>query len=297
MRNPAPLKNGDRIEIVSPAGKIDPSLIDAAAKIIAAGGYRAIISPNAKGSFHTYSGSDEERLADLQHALDNPEVKAVCCARGGYGTMRIVDTINFVAAVEQKKWLIGFSDITALHVAAFNHGLASLHSIMAKDLISGSSEAVNHFFAWLRGDNSGLQAPSHPLNRKGTATGTLLGGNLSILYALRGTAYDLDWNGAILFVEDVGEHLYHLDRIMQNLRLGGKLKNLAGLLVGQFTDMQDTEFGKSAYDIIAEAVSDYRYPVAFDMPFGHVPYSRSLLHGANASLECGVAGSVVYCDL
>ncbi|MEA3448489.1 MAG: LD-carboxypeptidase [Bacteroidota bacterium] len=297
MNYPAPLIKGDRIEIVSPAGKIAPSLIDAAGKRITAGGYRVSISPHAKGSFHTYSGTDEDRLADLQHALDNPEVKAVCCARGGYGSMRIVDTINFDAAVEQQKWLIGYSDITALHVAAFNHGLASLHGIMAKDLVSGSSEAVNHFFASLRGDNPDLQAPSHPLNRMGKATGVLLGGNLSMLYALRGTAYDIDWNGAILFIEDIGEHLYHLDRIMQNLRLGGKLKNLAGLLVGQFTDMQDTEFGKSAYDIIAEAVSDYRYPVAFDMPFGHVAYSRSLLHGANAGLECRDTGCVVDCKL
>ncbi|MFO7789520.1 MAG: LD-carboxypeptidase [Bacteroidales bacterium] len=297
MNYPAPLKKGDRIEIVSPAGKISPTLIDAAAKKLIAKGYNAQVSPHAKGSFHKYSGTDADRLADLQHALDNPAVKAICCARGGYGTMRIVDTINFDAAVEQKKWLIGFSDITALHVAAFNHGLASLHGIMAKDLVSGSSEAVNHFFAWLRGDNPGMQTKPHPLNRMGKATGILLGGNLSMLYALRGTAYDLDWNGAMLFIEDIGENLYHLDRIMQNLRLGGKLKNLAGLLVGQFTDMQDTEFGKSAYDIIVEAVSDYRYPVAFDMPFGHVPFSRSLLHGKKAGLDCGDAGSIVDCNL
>jgi muramoyltetrapeptide carboxypeptidase len=285
MIHPIPLQKGDRIDIVSPAGKIDPSLIDAAAKRIIAEGYKAGISVHAKGSFYKYSGTDEQRLIDLQQALDAPEIKAILCARGGYGSIRIVDKINFDAAVEQKKWLIGFSDVTVLHIAAYQHGLASLHGLMAKYMVQGTSEGVQHVFDTLSGKHSSVNIKRHPLNRQGTAKGTLLGGNLSMLYALRGTAYDLDWNGAILFIEDIGENLYHLDRIMQNLRLGGKLKNLAGLLVGQF--------GNSAYEINAEAVSGYHYPVAFDMPFGHVPFSRSLLHGKNARIECCDTGSVV----
>lgn len=293
MIYPVLLKKGDRIEIVSPAGKLSPELIDAAAKKLIAKGYNAQVSPHAKGFYHKYAGTDDERLDDLQHALDNPEVKAVLCARGGYGTMRIVDKINFDAAVEQKKWLIGFSDITALHIAAYKHGLASLHGLMAKYIVQGTGEAVHHFFDTLPGKQPIIKTNNHSLNKYGISNGTLLGGNLSMLYALRGTAYDLDWKGSMLFIEDIGENLYHLDRIMQNLRLGGKLKNLAGLLVGQFTGMQDVEFGKSAYEIIAEAVSGYNYPVAYDMPFGHVSFSRSLLHGKNARLECKETGSVV----
>ncbi len=285
MIEPKPLNKGNLIEIVSPAGKIAPSLIDAAAKRIIAEGYNVKISPHAKDNFYKYSGTDEQRLADLQHALDNPEVNAVLCSRGGYGSMRIVDKINWKNALSQQKSLIGFSDITALHAAAYKNGLISMHGLMAKYIVQGSGEAVQHFFDSLRGKPPAIKSYNHPLNKHGHANGALLGGNLSMLYALRGTPYDLDWNGAILFVEDVEENLYHLDRIMQNLRLGGKLKNLAGLLVGQFTDMQDKAFGKSAYDIISEAVKPYDFPVAFDVPIGHVDFSLNFLHGAPVTID------------
>ncbi|MFW6302205.1 MAG: S66 peptidase family protein [Bacteroidales bacterium] len=294
MNHPKPLKKGDRIEIVSPAGRLDPVLISAARKRLVAAGFVVSIAPHAAGRFYKYAATDAQRLEDLQTSLDNPEVKAVLCARGGYGTMRIVDQISFEKAAEQQKWLIGFSDITALHAAAYKQGMMSLHGIMAKDIVHGSDEAVKQFLAVLGGTNDPLTINSHPMNRNGKAEGPLIGGNLSMLYALRGTPYDTDWKGAVLFVEDLGENLYHLDRIMQNLRLGGKLQKLAGLIVGQFTGMEDPEFGKPTYEIIEEAVASFDYPVMYNFPIGHVSYSRSLLHGHSARLEAGDKNCILH---
>ncbi|MFO7879645.1 MAG: S66 peptidase family protein [Bacteroidota bacterium] len=287
MNHPKTLQKGDRIEIVSPAGRLDPVLLSAARKRLVAAGFVVSISPHAAGRFYKYAGSDAQRLHDLQSSLDNPEVNAVLCARGGYGMMRIVDQISFEKAAEQQKWLVGFSDITALHAAAYKHGMMSLHGIMAKDIVHGSDEAVTQFLSVLQGTNDPISLPSHPMNRKGKGEGPLIGGNMSMLYALRGTPYDINWQGAVLFVEDLGENLYHLDRIMQNFRLAGKLDELSGLIVGQFSDMGDTEFGKTAYEIIEEAVTPFNYPVIYNFPVGHVPYSRSLLHGHSVIMEAG----------
>ncbi|HKK67235.1 MAG TPA: LD-carboxypeptidase [Bacteroidales bacterium] len=293
MNHPKPLKKGDRIEIVSPAGRLDPALISAARKRLVAAGFVVSTAPHAAGRFYKYAGSDAQRLGDLQTALDNPEVKAVLCARGGYGSMRFVDQISFEKAAEQQKWLIGFSDITALHAAAFKQGLISLHGLMAKDIVHGSDEAVRQFLAVLQGTNNPISQPAHPMNRQGRGEGPLIGGNMSMLYALRGTPFDIDWKGAVLFVEDLGENLYHLDRIMQNFRLSGKLNELAGFIVGQFNDMGDAEFGKTAYEIIEEAVTPFDYPVIYNFPVGHVSYSRSLTHGHHVRLEAGASDCIL----
>jgi muramoyltetrapeptide carboxypeptidase len=293
MIKPNPLKKGDLIEIISPSGKISPDLIDAAVKRLIAEGYKVNIAPHAKGRYNKFSGTDDQRHEDLQNALNNPEIKAVLCARGGYGSMRIMDNLDFTPAVKQRKWLIGFSDITALHTAAYLRGMISLHGIMVKNIVTGSDESVNQFFSILRGETTTIRTNPHTLNHQGNASGTLLGGNLSMLFALRCTKYDLNWNNALLFLEDIEENLYHLDRIMQNLKLGGKFENISALLVGQFTNMLDKEFGKSAYDIIHEAVLDYDFPVVFDVPLGHVDFSLNFLHGAEGEVEVTKKGAFI----
>jgi muramoyltetrapeptide carboxypeptidase len=279
------LKQGDLICIVSPAGKIDGLLIDEAAQFLSQEGFHVEIAPHAKSTYHKFSGTDAQRLDDLQSAINNPKVKAILCARGGYGSMRILDKIEWKAFDKSSKFLIGFSDITAIHQSLYLKGIASVHGIMAKDIARGEMAVKQNLLDLLKGKTQGISIPTHPYNRKASVVAPLIGGNLSILYALRGTAYDVNWDAKILFIEDIAEDLYHLDRIMQNFRLGGKLTNLAGLVVGQFTDMTDVEFGKQAYDIIHEYVSDFNYPLCYNAPIGHVDNTISILHGADYMLD------------
>lgn len=236
-----------------------------------------------------FAGSDAQRAADLQWALDHPEVKAVIFARGGYGTARIIDRIDWTGFINQPKWLCGFSDLTVLHSHVSKHwNIETLHSTMPIFFKDGNAHVgANSLQKALFGESNGLSWERHAMNRKGEATGRLIGGNASVLYSIASTPSAADWSGTILFLEDLTEYLYHLDRIMMQFKRAGQLERLAGLVVGQFTDMEDgsPSFGKTAQEIIWDAVKEYGYPVAFDAPIGHVEQNFAVFHGRESKLN------------
>ncbi|MFA6883869.1 MAG: LD-carboxypeptidase [Paludibacteraceae bacterium] len=297
MYRPSFLKVGDKVAIVSPSGAVDPDFIDGAAALLRAWGFCPVLGFYAKSRRGRFSGSDEERLSDLQWAMDDPSVRAILCGRGGYGAVRIVDGLDFTAFSESPKWLVGFSDITVLHWALFSQGFQSVHAVMAKAMaqIDANREPVEALRAILQGNLPELTGlPAHPLNRMGNANGTLFGGNLSVLYGLRGTRLDVSRQGDILFIEDLSERPYHIDRMMQNLRIGGVLESLSGLLVGRFSDIEeDPLFGQTVEEMIASAVDDYDYPVAFNFPVGHVALNMPVIHGAEINLSVTEQGGAV----
>ncbi|MFT3737453.1 MAG: LD-carboxypeptidase [Breznakibacter sp.] len=286
---PSSINKGSTIGLVSPAGKIDPGLADKLVRLLESKGYRCRFSPNALGAYHQFSATDGQRLSDLQQLLDDEEVDAILCLRGGYGAIRLLGELDLNNVQKKPKWLVGFSDITVLHALLQGHGgMVSLHGPMAKHIVEAENNRadIGAFWQFLEGDWPEYVFPTHSMNRLGNATGRLVGGNLSLLYALRGTPYDIVSEGDVLFVEDLNEYLYHLDRMMRNLKLGGILARLSALVVGQFTDMKDnaTPFGASAYEIVYDAVKEYGYPVIFGFPAGHSEPNYPLPLGANVSI-------------
>jgi len=238
-----------------------------------------------------YAGTDSRRIADFQKAINDPETKVILCARGGYGAIRIIEALDFTPLLKNPKWIVGFSDITVIHTVLNKLGIASIHGAMPGFFLENKkiTRSFSSLMELLLTGKSAIETPSHALNRAGTCSGELVGGNLSLLYSLQGTPWQLDTKGKILLLEDVNEYLYNLDRMMQSLRLAGTLKQLAGLVVGGFTELMDNEspFGKSYYEIILDAVRDYHYPVCFDIPVGHIPRNLALLLGSNYQLEVG----------
>lgn len=293
MIKPKYLKKGDKIAIVSPAGAVDPELIDGACARLHKWGFVPQVGFTAKGKSGRFSAPDEDRLADLQQAMDDPSVSAILCARGGYGCMRIVDRLDFSAFGKSPKWLIGFSDVTALHAAFNQHGFSSVHGVMAR-AISSNNESAVALRDVLKGKKNDIvvQTPS-PFNREGEVVAPVFGGNLSLLYALRGTPYDVDMSGKILFIEDLSERLYHIDRMINNLRLGGVLKNLAGLMVGCFSDIPEDPSLVSAEKVIRDAVGEYVYPVLFGVPVGHEGPNYPIVEGAEYRLSVSSNGGTL----
>jgi muramoyltetrapeptide carboxypeptidase len=283
---PPKLKKNDLVAIVSPSGRINSDLIDNAKSKLEQRGYRVIVFKNAKGNYFQYAAKDSERLDDFQQALDDPNVGCIFCARGGYGAIRIVDKLDFSSIKKSPKWLVGFSDITILHSALQNIGLAAIHGPMANSLSENDIIAEKYLFQALEGNTLNYDLIKHPLNREGEVRALLIGGNLSVLAGLIGTPYMPRVQNKILFIEDINEYLYRLDRIMWSFKLAGILEQISGLIVGGFTDMQDNvnPFGKNAYEIIYEHVAEYDYPVAFNFSAGHISENQSLVLGAETKL-------------
>jgi muramoyltetrapeptide carboxypeptidase len=288
---PPYLKKGDTIGIVCPAGFMAPEKMQACINTLRKWGYNIKTGITANSSSENYfSGSDDERLNDFQQMLDDDSVQAVLCGRGGYGITRIVDRISFKKFVLQPKWIIGFSDITVLlnHVYS-NCGISTIHGPMAGAF--NDPEPENKYLLSLRkaleGKKIQYHANVHPFNRKGEAVGELVGGNLALIAHSTGTDSDIKTKGRILFIEDVGEYLYNIDRMMYQLKRSGKLKKLAGLIVGTFTDNKDTDrpFGNTAEEIISEAVRDYDFPVCFGFPVGHGKENLALKIGVGYKLK------------
>lgn len=279
---PAPLQKGDLIQIVSPAGKIDPKLVEPAVELLERSGYRVGLGAHLLSQHFQYSGTDAERLADLQEAINNPEVRCILCSRGGYGSIRIAASLDFSALKTSPKWLVGFSDITVLHSLIQHQDIASIHGPMLKGLGNTDSVSVRNLLGLLRGKGQSYLLPADGNNRCGSVSAAITGGNLSVLYSLLGTPMFPETEGRILFIEDLNEYLYHTDRMMHSLKYSGVLDKLAGLIVGSFSDMLDNKnpFGKNAYQIIAEHVAGYSYPVCFGFPAGHIDDNRPLLFGA-----------------
>lgn len=284
---PSFLRAGDNIHIVSPSGAIQPGFIDGATKLLSSWGLKVTEGKYARTEYGRFSGTKDERVADLQQALDDPNVKAILCSRGGYGLAQIIDKIDFTSFAKSPKWLIGFSDITILHNAITALGIASMHGIMTKYLteLPEESDQITSFKNLLFGTPSNFSIKPEAENRPGRAVGKLIGGNLSVMMGMRSTPFDLDFNNNILFIEDVGEKPYQIDRMMQSLRLSGVLKQISGLVVGQFSDYdEDPLMMQSVAEIILAAVSEYDYPVCFNFPAGHVDYNLSFVLGEQAEL-------------
>lgn len=288
MKIPSYLKIGDTVAIVSTARKITEAELQPALDLLSSWGLNYVLGTTIGGEEGQFAGSDALRAKDFQEMLNNPEVKAIWCARGGYGTVRMVDLIDFSNFIKHPKWIVGYSDITVLHSHIHKLGVASLHAQMPLEINQKSVETHETLRAAWFGKSISIDFNSeHPLNRIGRAAGPVVGGNLSILYSLCGSPSALDTYGKILFLEDLDEYLYHIDRMMQNLKRNHILKDLVGLMVGGMTNMKDNTvpFGKTAEEIVLAAVQEYDYPVCFGFPAGHVKDNRAIMFGAQANLE------------
>jgi muramoyltetrapeptide carboxypeptidase len=286
MLRPPFLKKGDKIGIAAPARKVSPQEMEFALGTLRAWGLEPVLSPNLYGEHHQFSGTDEQRAADLQLMLDDASIKALISARGGYGTLRLVDRLDFSAFRAGPKWIIGYSDITVLHSHIHNMGIETLHATMLINF-DKDTYATDTLKKALFGERLQYSTPAHRLNRDGKCEGEMVGGNLSLLYALSASKSEISTKGKILFLEDLDEYLYHIDRMMLSLKRSGKLDQLAGLAVGGMTDMKDNAvpFGKNAEEIILDAVKDYSYPVCFGIPAGHITKNYALPFGRRAQLN------------
>ncbi|WP_035561528.1 LD-carboxypeptidase [Hymenobacter sp. IS2118] len=292
---PPSLQPGQRVAIVSTARKITAAELAPAIATLQSWGLEVLLGASIAGEHHQFAGDDALRRRDFQQQLDDPSVRAILCARGGYGTARIVDDLDFTGFAQQPKWVAGFSDITVLnsHLLALGH--ASIHGVMPVLFHQAGGEAA---LESLRGALFGetplpLEAPTHPLNRPGTATGELVGGNLSLLHTITGTASQASFAGRILFLEDLDEYLYHIDRMLLHLHRSGQLAGLAGLVVGHFSQMRDNAipFGSAAEEIINSYAQRYDFPVGYGFPVGHEADNRALVVGQQARLEVTPAGA------
>lgn len=284
---PAFLSQGDKIALLTPASKIEQSQILKTKELLCSWGYEVVIGKHANAAYGCFSGTVKQRKADFQKALDDPTVKAILCSRGGYGAVHLVDQLNFEQFKKAPKWLIGFSDITLLHQLFQSKGYVSLHAPMSYHLANHTEDAATLLLkSTLVGKLPSYTISAHPYNRLGLSEGVLCGGNLSVMYGMRATPYDIDPNQSILFIEDVGEKPYHIDRMMNNLRLSGVLGKINGLIVGQFTEYEeDKSLGSTVYQLIRNYVSNYNYPVCFNFPVGHVDKNYPLIMGSKIKLE------------
>jgi len=297
---PASLLHNDQVRLISPAGIIEPSIIEGAEKKLQEWGWQVVRGKSLVGAYGRYSGTVAERLYDLQEALDDPDCKAIFCSRGGYGCIHLIDKLSLTDFRKKPKWLIGFSDITLLHALLQSEGYASIHGGMARQLAIGTDpietascgKPLDMLHSILCGKRIEIKQPPHSLDRSGAGKGMLRGGNLSILYSLRGTPLDYLPEGCVLFLEDVGEKPYVVDRMMHNLKLGGILKRLSGLIVGQFSDYEEDPlmFG-TVYELIADSVAEYNYPVCFDFPVGHTEKNIPLVTGSTVQLSVDKTGT------
>lgn len=294
MINPiASLVDGDLVEILAPAKSIDADFVFFAREFLENQGFRVRISPNCLGKFHYFSGTLEERRGDFQQALNDKEVKAILCARGGYGCVQFLSDLDWSGFVKNPKWIMGFSDVSVFHQQLACLAYPSIHCSMPLNFKDNSSEALTGITACLKGERTIIQVADQFEHIHGEAEGFLTGGNLSIIFSLLGTSVQPDYRERILFIEDVGEQLYHLDRIFFSLKLAGVLDDIAGLIVGGMTDMKDTEipFGKTYKEIITSHLAYRDIPVVFDFHAGHINDNRALVFGEKVVLLVNETGA------
>jgi muramoyltetrapeptide carboxypeptidase len=289
VQHPPYLKPGSVIGITCPSGYVSKERIAYAAEALKFLGYKVQVGATVGAEHFYFSGDDNARLKDLQEMLDDPAIDAIMMGRGGYGLSRIIDRIDFTAFNKRPKWICGFSDVTVLH----NHinaqtGIPTLHSPMGAGFTPEAinSDHIKSFFAAISGESLFYHTPPFEKNRVGVAEGILTGGNLAILAHLTGSVSEVNTNGKILFIEDIGEHLYHIDRLMLNLKRAGKLDNLKGIIFGGFTELEDTDrpFGQTVEEILFDKVMEYDYPVCFNFPCGHMDVNYTLTLGMQHKL-------------
>jgi muramoyltetrapeptide carboxypeptidase len=291
IKIPPYLKQGDTVGLVCPAGYMALEKVQACVQALQHAGYKVLVGKTVgSDSLNYFSGSDDERLEDFQSLLDNNEVAAVLCARGGYGTSRILDRIRFKQYKRKPKWIIGYSDITALHAHLYSkYGIASLHAPMAAAFNDGDNEYLDSVLKAVTGEKYNYTCEPHEFNRTGKVKGDLIGGNLTLLAHLAGSVSEYKTKGRILFMEDIGEYIYNIDRMLVQIKRSGMLKNLAGAVIGKFTDTKDTErpFGKSVYEVIRDIFEEYDYPICFNFPVSHDKENYALKVGVEHILKVG----------
>jgi muramoyltetrapeptide carboxypeptidase len=286
MIAPAPLKKGDLIYITAPAKAIDETPVFYTRDFFIKQGFRVEISKHCFGQYNYFSGTDEERMTDLQYGIDHPEVKAILCARGGYGCVRILDGIRWANMLREPKWLIGFSDITVFHHRLYNLGVQAIHGTMSLNFEKNSPETFETLLAALTGKSYQIKSPNNSNNKQGTVSGKLIGGNLSIVYSLIGTDDAYDFEDGILFLEDLAEHYYHLDRMFFALKKCGALDKIKGLVIGGMTELEDTTipFGMTVEEIVLQHFTFKKIPICFDFPAGHIDDNRALIFGKEVQM-------------
>jgi muramoyltetrapeptide carboxypeptidase len=282
---PPVLVPGDAVGIVSTARKITTSELSYFLDALTSWGLVPVLGASINAESHQFAGDDLLRSQDFQQMLDRPDIKAIWCARGGYGTIRMLDDLDFSTFIGRPKWIIGYSDVTVLHSKLHLLGVESLHANMALELDFKTQETSQSIREVLFGEDHSIQISSSEKNRVGATKAALVGGNLSLLYSMLGSPTAINTDGKILFIEDLDEYLYHIDRMMMNLKRNGLLTNLRGLIVGGMNDMNDNTipFGKNAEEIIWDAVKEYDYPVCFNFPAGHINDNRALILGRSAT--------------
>lgn len=283
---PKELKKGEIIGMVSTARKITEEL-NFAINYIEKQGFRVVLGETITAENNQFAGNDDVRIRDFQRMLDNPQVKTIICVRGGYGTVRILDELDFSNFVKSPKWIVGYSDVTALHCHLHTLGVASLHGTMPINFKTNTEKALQSLFDVLTGKSVVYEwEDTLQTHKKQKIEGVLVGGNLSVIYSVLGSKSTINTDDKILLLEDLDEYLYHIDRMMINLKRNGLLSNLKALLVGGMTKMHDNEipFGKSAEEIILEVTKAYDYPVVFNVPFGHINDNRAFILGGKATL-------------
>ena len=286
------LKRGDTVAIVSPARAIEKEKVDPAIRFLESHGLTVIVGENVFNIHNQMAGTESEKVSDIQSFIDNPEVKAIISTRGGYGCVRIIDLLNFTRLAEQKKWFVGYSDVTVFHNHIHsNFHVPTIHGTMPVNISNEPNEmeiiSNQTLIDALFGKELVYSLPKHLLNKPGDAAGEIVGGNLSMLYSLCGSQSDIDTSGKILFIEDLDEYLYHVDRMMMNLKRTGKLNKLAALVVGGMSDMNDNAIpsGKTAEEIILEYTKGENYPVYFGFEAGHQQPNKAMRFGMNAIIK------------
>ena len=300
---PAYLKAGDTVAIVAPSGVLRhrSEEVNRAKKLLESWKLHVVIGKNVYSQADHFAGTDQERCEDFQIALDDPKIKAIWSARGGYGTVRILDKLDYTKFLEHPKWVIGYSDITALHNQIHNLGVQTLHAIMGVSLpenLSDIEASITTFKNTLFGKPLSYTLKGSPFNREGAAKGPLVGGNLTLLHTMLGSKESLDTSGKILFIEEIGEYKYHIDRMLQSLKRAGYFDNCKGVVVGGMSRMRKntTLWGTSVEQLILDALSEYDFPIAFNMPAGHEKDNRALILGREMSLKVEKSKSTLVFD-
>lgn len=300
LKQPPYLKAGDTVAIIAPSGilKNRTREIEQAKALLKSWGLHTVVGKHVFNQANHFAGTDDERCEDFQKALDNPKISAIWCARGGYGSVRILDKLNWTAFKQHPKWVIGYSDITAIHNQINNEGIESLHAMMCVNMTKDLSEiepSISTFKAAIFGKTLNYALKGSKYNKTGKTHGQIVGGNLTMLHTMLGSKSSIDTNGKILFIEEIGEYKYHIDRMLQGLKRAGYFDNCKGLIVGDMTKLRKntTLWGTSIEQLILDAVADYNFPIAFNMPTGHEKDNKALILGRMVNLNVTKAGSTV----
>ncbi len=297
MYRPPYLQPGDQVAVISPAGAIEPAVLEEAVKTLRSWELEPVIGKHAAAKYGYFAGNNNQRAEDMQWALDTEDIRAIFCTRGGYGSMRIVEQLDYSIFQGSPKWLVGFSDITVFHAKLNTLGIESMHAAMPKSFPNTEPEALKRTREFLFGQVNAYQLPPHPLNQPGIVEAELTGGNLTLLHCIHSSNLECKHQTPILFIEDIGENLYAIDRMLQSLKLAEKFTKIQGLIAGDFSEMKGLNFGKDAYTIIHELLEEYQYPVCFGFPAGHSSANYPLIMGSTVHLEVHSEGTTIsFCN-